>query len=227
MKSTTGAYGDFPEYYYDDGNLFGDYLLGRKPRVSTADQKEFELLGGGGPVIRPRKEPCNRNGTARASSPRSELLAYIKDTIRPKDAREVFLSLARVKGLTVPSRSAGDPYDDLDEFVLAVLTPDEQCVVLVRLKQAHKETRERRRLQAQRNRRASAKSSRRKNPKGRRTPQRSSLQWGRHGRGKCAACGAALSEADQVESLASKALLSGLAYCSDDIAKLRARFGSA
>ena len=34
MRSTTGAYGDFPDYYYDSGNLFGSYLLGKASAMS-------------------------------------------------------------------------------------------------------------------------------------------------------------------------------------------------
>ena len=37
-RSTTGAYGDFPEYYYERGNQFGGLLAWSRP-MPTRDQR--------------------------------------------------------------------------------------------------------------------------------------------------------------------------------------------
>lgn len=64
MKSTTGAYGEFPNYYYKPGNLFGSYLLGKSARMSRDTRRELEMLEGGFAVIRPsvRRAPERPGG---------------------------------------------------------------------------------------------------------------------------------------------------------------------
>jgi hypothetical protein len=75
VRSTTGAYGDFPEYYYKPGNQFGAYRLGRTPEMSSDTRRELGLRDGDGlPVFVPRRTPA---GPPRKPTPHEILIPWV------------------------------------------------------------------------------------------------------------------------------------------------------
>jgi hypothetical protein len=51
MTSTTGAYGDYPSYYSDAGNLFNAFLNGSSVAQSSDTKRELEVEPNMGPTI--------------------------------------------------------------------------------------------------------------------------------------------------------------------------------
>ena len=156
MKSTTGAYGDFPDYYYERGNQFGSFLLGRSQRMSPATRKEVEALEGGSMVIH---VPEARHTKALKDAPKTahgQLMDFVGTKIRREDDRFVRSSLARARGVQVPP-SGRDPNAQLADFILRHLTAADARVVLQRLRavveQAERKGRRRRKKRRPRSKR--------------------------------------------------------------------------
>jgi hypothetical protein len=168
MKSTTGAYNDFPEYYYSAGSLFGSYLLGRSAKMSRDTRRDLETQGSQDPVFvkRPRRSP---GSTKSAVSPADELMEYVRSMVSKKGAARIVGSLAAHKGLDLGSIPGTSPLEKLDALVRR-MSPADQRKVLSRLEAVAEEAweRERRRqvqaAAATRKRTHQPKNSRKKGP---------------------------------------------------------------
>ncbi len=120
MTSTTGAHGDYPDYYYKLGNLFGSYLLGSSAPMSWDTRKKLECSAG---VIR----SSAHSGQVRRPPPFLERRtmswwATFRAHVSPAGARRVLTLLAAARGVELGGREDADPYGALDDFVLKHLT---------------------------------------------------------------------------------------------------------
>lgn len=228
-KSTTGAYGDFPDYYYKKGNLFGSYLIGHTATISRDTRREVEVVGGGFPVIHasaPR--PITPINKATPLTPHYVLMAFVRTRLSPKAVRHILGALAGVRGVQLRDLSSGDPYDQLDRFVIGNLTKDEQLLVLRRLREAT------RHAKAEQARRAPRTATQRPGRAKRRKRRNSSYEPGmakapietlrdtlRFGAGKCEMCGATASPQDRARCEAEPHLFLGHVYCAVHVEKLR------
>jgi hypothetical protein len=212
-RSTTGAYGNFPDYYYERGNLFGSYLLGDAPPLSADTRKELEVVGGGSSLInptRPGSRPSDR-------TPHAALMEYVRANVDRTDASYLLAALVEARGAPLARSNGSDPYGQLDEFFNSYLTSGQQREVLKRLRAAVAEgnRRMRRRL-------AGARRSRK--AKSRKRPRRSNVKevWvGRNGPGQCGICGGNISDEARAACAAERELFQGHAYCMEHIEKPR------
>jgi len=131
-KSTTGAYGDFPDYYYERGNQFGAYLLGRTPAQSWDARMEATLEANTGPIIYPSGAPPAAAPKA-DSNPHDELMVYVRAMLSPTAAARILNALAHEQGIRdVPTDA--DPYRALDRFALANLDDGQLQILLERMR---------------------------------------------------------------------------------------------
>ena len=236
MGSTTGAYGDFPDYYYSRGNLFGSYLLGPAAPMSWDTRKELEMLGGGHAFIKPRKSaPAKTPGT-----PRDVLIGYLRAHVSAAGAHRVLTALAAARGVELAGQAGKDPYDALDDFALKHLTIDQQRVVLGRLRcavaDAEEEYRKRQR-QARQERSKGARGRRTTAPRAKakakakpahvteakrsRAPEPASIDVTR-----CSLCDCPTSQEDRSASEARARLLLGRVYCAEHREQVLALFAN-
>jgi len=126
MKSTTGAYGSFPGYYYERGNLFGSFLRGGSARKSWDTLKELEVLGSGGPAIHVRSP-----GEPRVRRFQTPLAQYVHRTFGAESAELILRALGGTRAAV-----DGDVFAALDAYVVAALSPAERETVQRRLEEA-------------------------------------------------------------------------------------------
>jgi hypothetical protein len=237
--STTGAYGEFPPYYYEKGNLFGSYLLGHTPRQSWDVRMEVEHLGtftipeptapprraNARPIRQPRKQPT------------TELGRYARQHLTMAGASRILQALQSKRKASVDL--AGDPYEALDAYIAEAFTAAEERRVLDRLKLLAAAAERERATKARRkkDRRAAKDSGRSRPSAGKpRSPQHdhpraaSPLSAPEESRpparvsSTCAMCGAALSDAERNRSAARRSIFLGQAYCAHHASKVEALF---
>jgi hypothetical protein len=239
VRSTTGAYGDFPEYYYKPGNQFGAYLLGRTPSMSWDTRKELGLRDGEGPPVSVPRGRANGGPRPQAHKPTPKLtphdilMAYIRASVSPDGAAWILVELAAARGVSAAGLAGNDVYQRLDAFAIAHLTDEQQVEVLRRLRLAVDEARKSARPKAKprRERRDQPKQKRRetkKAPKATardRAPDRPRTQSAATGR--CALCNEVLSPQERRASELDASIFLGHLYCSDHAAKVRAALGKA
>jgi hypothetical protein len=137
-KSTTGAYAPYPDYYYESGNLFGSFLLGHTPPMSS-DTKHDVAVEGGGILVTShstKKSASRRQAHGKATSEpivdmHTLLMEFVRRVVGKKGARRILESLALARGVEPPRN--GNAFDLLDRFVIEHLTQTQQTVVLERL----------------------------------------------------------------------------------------------
>lgn len=125
-KGTTGAYGDFPDYYYKAGNQFGAYLLGKTPSTSWDLRADMEALG-------PQHAPIIRARPPGSIKPSGDALEYIRSYFSTGAIRHLALTLAAARAVDVRHLVDGDPTAALAR-VLDSLSPPERRRVLDRLR---------------------------------------------------------------------------------------------
>ena len=136
-KSTSGAYGDFPDYYYESGNQFGAFLLGKTVGRSWDTRMEATLVPGGGPIVHGPGGPrgvVRRPATKPELSAHDELMIYVRGMLSTKAAANVLNALAAARGV-VDVPTARDPYEALDRFALRNLSEVELRMVLQRMRE--------------------------------------------------------------------------------------------
>lgn len=223
-KSTTGAYGDYPDYYYDSGNQFGAYLLGKTPKQSWDARMEGTLVPSGGPYVAPApRAPRPRL----AASTHDQLMTWIRGTISRSGARRILETMAAERGYTLPE-PLGDPYLALDQFALDVLTEQQQRVVLKRLRDAYMQaTRPRRSRPRSRGPKSSkpleSATSRRRLPKTGVVRPTEEKPTGVDPR-SCSLCGRLLTKSEQAESRRDTSIFLGHGYCTGHAAQVRGLF---
>lgn len=214
MKSTTGAYGDFPDYYYEKGNQFGIYLTGQ-PRPKSWDDRHEHSVDGGHTVI-------NLPGHAPKRSPQSlseRLTEVVRVALTPEGAQRLLTQLAQAHRLDLESRPSGDAKDQLRTFLLTRLSEGEQRLVLERLEAGAvaayaAELEKRRRSRANRRRRSRNRGQRiRTSPVSNSATQRA-----------CAICGFRVSKS-QAKACLADPLLMGHVYCVDHAVNIRRVLG--
>jgi hypothetical protein len=211
-KSTTGAYGDFPDYYYERGNQFGVYLSGKVPRESWDDRHEH-AVDGGITVVAP---------AARGSRPPTvaeRLAEIVRVALTNEGAKRVYAELAGAE--EIPTTSNGDVKESLVRVLTTRLTPQQQRRILMRLEagaaKAHARDIERKRRSSRRSRRRRPSTA----PMNASTPRTASA-----GTQKCALCRKKVSKA-QAKTCLADPLLMGHIYCIDHVAKVRGVLGGA
>jgi hypothetical protein len=226
MRSTSGAYGDFPDYYYKSGNLFGSYLLGKAAPMSRDTRRELEALEGGYPVIRPAPRLARPQEKA---TPHAALMNYVRASVTPDGARRIVAALAQHRGLTVPELSTADAYDLLDKFAIENLTPRDQLRVRIRLEKARDvaaEERRRRQRSAKRPQKSKAESqskSRKRPPSAPTTSARNVAELAKQPT-TCALCGATLTRLERTRCAREPRVFLSQAYCAEHADRVRALF---
>jgi hypothetical protein len=225
LRSTSGAYGDFPDYYYKSGNLFGSYLLGKTAPISRDTRREVEALGGGYPVVRPGPKPAPLKGK---TTPHEALMNYVRASVTPAGANRIIAALAQHRGVALPELSTVDPYELLDKFAIEHLTPRDQLRVRVRLERVARELAADERKRQQRGAKRAKKSGA--------TPRAKSRK-GKHGaplaRARavsdlpkpstaCALCGATLTRLEQTRCRREPKVFMSQAYCTEHADRLKA-----
>jgi hypothetical protein len=219
MRSTTGAYGDFPDYYYGSGNLFGSYLLGKAPAMSRDTRRELEVLEGGFAVSLPRPKPVS--GPKRTAH--DELMSYARTCLSPQGAMRVVAALAASRGVPIPERNRRTPFDLLDDFAFRHLSPEDQLRIRIRLEQSVREI-----AAADRRQRAAEQSrkerSRKPGSSRRTSPAAPAIRKHAPHADACALCGASLTEAEQLRCRADSEAFVSQVYCTEHADKVKALF---
>jgi hypothetical protein len=216
MTSTTGAYGDFPDYYYDSGNLFGSYLLGKTPALARDTRRELEALDGGFAVSLPRPRPVSRP----KRSAHDELMTYARRCLSAEGALRVVAALAASRGVPMPEAKGQDPFDLLDDFAFRHLSPDDQLRIRLRLEQSVRE------IAAADRKRLAAEGSRKKRsrPPRRNRTDRPTMRAREDATPAniCAICGTHVTEAEQLRCRADSRIFVSQAYCTEHADKVKA-----
>jgi hypothetical protein len=229
LRSTSGAYGDFPDYYYTSGNLFGTYLLGKAAPMSRDTRRELETLGGGYPVVRPTPRPTRQDKL----TPHAALMNYVRASVTPEGAKRIIAALAQHRGVAVPELSAAEPYELLDRFAIEHLSARDQVRIRVRLEKAARELateeRKRRRRSAKRPKKAKASGQAANSRNGRPGPPAGQTR-ARPDRPQsptvCALCGATLTRAEQTRCAHEPKVFLSQAYCTEHADRVRALFAT-
>jgi hypothetical protein len=124
MKSTSGAYSAFPDYYYQGGNLFGTYLRGGSSGLATG--------GGDGMYI---ATPGRSSTGPRSTAHKSELARFVKGRIGREDTIFLYEQLFPDQKL-IRDASLADPWSALDRRALKHLTDADQRRIIKRLEAA-------------------------------------------------------------------------------------------
>lgn len=239
--SSSGAYGDFPSYYYERGNLFGSYLLGHIPAQSWDVRTEIKYLGTSGIPDAPtrRVQSPRRAPRVPQKPPTSELSRYVRNHVSPAGAARILLALQAQRRATVAA--TGDSYESLDEYIVGALTPEEQQIVLVRLKLAaigaerERSAKERQKRKRSKSRPAQAGARRESAPAKPRNPGRPLVRAAPKAPkplrsvtvpSTCAMCGATLSETERARSARLHAIFLGQAYCTQHADKVEGLLSS-
>lgn len=220
-RSTTGAYGDFPSYYYENGNLFGSYLKGHTPGQSWDVRTEVERLGSSNADSR----ASTKRVTRRPRATRFEPLTKVGDFVQSNLAPDAAAWLLRVLRGSSPA-GGEDPYEQLDLWVAEQCwTEKQQQLMLTRLELALLEA-ERSREPGRGQRRSATRQAAKKNrskkearPVAQRSRPRS--EFGPASR-VCSLCSADLSEAERSRSARLRSIFLGQAYCTEHADKFEA-----
>jgi hypothetical protein len=221
MRSTTGAYGEFPDYYYERGNLFGSYLLGHTAGMSHDTRRELEALDGGFPVIRPT--PHRQPSALRPPlTSHDRLMDFIRTTIPPDGVRHILRALAAARGVDLSTLSGGDPYARLDDFAIRHLTDEQLRKVRANLERVVRWSRPRRlsRSAAERLSAPPRKAKKQRTPAG--TKRR--RQDDHPDQRCCALCHTPVTGDDRAYCAAKPHLFMGRVYCASHIPKIEALF---
>lgn len=142
-KSTTGAYGDFPDYYYTRGNQFSTYLRGKTLHETWDQRMEKTLVADTVPTVGPRSsipapaktprpKPSKPKAAARVLA--SPTLAFARSNLSSQEIRDLALTLGKDKGIDVSRQAARDPVVALS-VALAELSSKEEQGLLERLRE--------------------------------------------------------------------------------------------
>jgi hypothetical protein len=136
-KSTTGAYGDFPDYYYERGNQFSTYLRGGAPTQSWDQRMERTLVANTGPIVHTKRpggagRPAPKPRSARMLT--SPLLTFARSTMTRREIHDLAVALGKEYKVDVVRLAAKDPLGAL-ATALSELTPRQEQRELQRLRE--------------------------------------------------------------------------------------------
>jgi len=219
MTSTTGVYGDFPDYYYESGNLFGSYLGGKGPRMSRDTKREIAQTGGGMVIYHPTREVGVGDARVVRPSPEKELIAFVQNLVSEEGATDFLLTVAASRGEALKPVELQNPKETLIRFVRS-LRAETQRELLARLEAGARAA-----LNAELKRRNGGRRKRKAHQRGARSRSRKGEQTRSATESVCALCGDRLSAA-QVRVCLADPLFLGHVYCADHTAKLRTTLGA-
>jgi hypothetical protein len=212
VTSTTGAYGDFPDDYYEKGNQFSIYLSGDAPQKSWDDRHE-QAVDGGHAILSVQRSPKQPSLSER-------LTEVVQVALTAEGALRVLTQLEEAHRIDVEPASAKDAKEELVSLLLNRLTQAQQRLVLERLEAGAVAAYS---AEQEKQRRAAGPPRRRRQPNRQERTPKTTASKSASGQ-TCAICRSRVTKA-QAKACLADPLLMGHVYCIDHGTKSRRTLG--